>query len=147
MLKTIIFLCIFFSVYNIAAAQRRCTGSVNCGACTTCSGCKYCNEGGGSCGVCGGGSSYTPPATSRYNSNSRPSYSKPSNSTYSPYSTSNRKTIKVVQANVRTSPSINGQIAGTLKQGAVLTIVYSIGEWYVVTIQGRIYYIHKSVFY
>jgi hypothetical protein len=32
-----------------------CTGSSNCTACKTCNYCAHCNEGGGSCGVCGGG--------------------------------------------------------------------------------------------
>lgn len=34
----------------------RCTGSSNCSACSNCSGCAHCAGGGGSCGVCGGGS-------------------------------------------------------------------------------------------
>ncbi|MBT2621371.1 SH3 domain-containing protein [Chryseobacterium sp. ISL-6] len=34
----------------------RCTGSANCSACSNCSGCGHCAGGGGSCGVCKGGS-------------------------------------------------------------------------------------------
>lgn len=36
--------------------RGRCTGSSNCSACSNCSGCAHCAGGGGSCGVCGGGS-------------------------------------------------------------------------------------------
>lgn len=145
-MKAIISLAIillFFSLDGIT--QRRCTGSANCSACTTCSGCKYCNQGGGSCGVCGGGRSYSPPSSNRPNNYTRPRTTAPYNA-YKPSYSISRKTIKVVKANVRTSPSKYGYIAGTVSQGTSISIIDIIGEWYRVIIQGSIYYIHRSVF-
>ena len=45
---------LFVFIANIAHSGT-CTGSSNCTACTTCNYCAHCNDGGGSCGVCGGG--------------------------------------------------------------------------------------------
>jgi len=60
----------------------RCTGSSNCSACSNCSGCAHCASGGGSCGVCGGGSYKKKPSAKHLSSkhqksktpNTSPSY-------------------------------------------------------------------------
>ena len=52
-----VLLVVFLGITNPVLAGR-CTGSSNCTACSSCNYCKHCNSGGGSCGVCGGGSNY-----------------------------------------------------------------------------------------
>lgn len=49
---------IFLLFCSTTIFAGRCTGSSYCSACKNCSACKHCNGGGGTCGVCGGGSSY-----------------------------------------------------------------------------------------
>lgn len=57
------FLAVIFLVFSFCtdASARKCTGSSNCSACKNCSRCQHCNSGGGTCGVCSGGSTRTYP--------------------------------------------------------------------------------------
>ena len=43
--------------FNYGAYAATCTGSANCQACSTCRYCKHCAQNGGTCSVCGGGTS------------------------------------------------------------------------------------------
>jgi uncharacterized protein YgiM (DUF1202 family) len=143
---------ILFLIPLLSVSQRRCTGSAGCGACTSCNYCKYCNAG-GTCGVCGGGSrkssSSDRSSRSRSNYNYQPAYTAPTpqyiakqparNNSYELY-------IKVKLANLRTAPSINSSIIGTIPSGTLVSILRISGSWYQVKVFGYTGYMHKTVF-
>lgn len=91
----------------------RCTGKANCTACSSCNYCKHCNSG-GSCGVCGGGSSSTTTSYSRSTSRVHSSSSSGSTVQRSYYVTAD-------QVNVRSGPGTKYSVIGRVSRGELVT--------------------------
>lgn len=139
----------------------RCTGSSTCSACSNCSGCTHCAGGGGSCGVCGGGS-YKKKSVSRSSSNHKRS----KNTTTSPvYLTKKSKTskppkIRIDEVNINANsrptteisiikiyekPSLQSRVIEKVPENAKLLPVSKQKYWQKVKVQksgktGYVYY-------
>ncbi len=96
----------------LEANSARCTGSSSCRACKTCNYCAYCT-GGGSCGVCGGGKTYSAPnrVSSKGGSRSTNAYSNPS------ISIGSKASVISSTLNVRSGPGTNFDVVFTLNSG------------------------------
>lgn len=125
----------------------RCTGSANCTACSNCSGCGHCARGGGSCGVCKGGSyekkSYPKKDRSK-NSKDSESYpsSKKGKSTKAPSVfvneiniNSNRYIAGIAVTNVYEKPSVKSKIIEIIPKNEKLIQLSKQDSWYKVKVQ------------
>lgn len=139
----------------------RCTGSASCTACSNCSRCKYCSQQGGSCGVCGGGSSsYS--NTSTYNYRYTPTKKKTTKSTNSYYTTSSNRSYlandvrskyyyktlvtNAEKLNLREGPGIYYDIIYELGNRQEMIFLAMTGDWVKVRVKSNnmIGFVHKD---
>jgi len=107
----------------------KCMGKSNCTACSSCKYCAHCSNG-GSCGVCSGGNTYTPPP--------KQETKKQTTVTNNIITTTNEiYTVTAETLNVREGASANKPVVGKLKRGDKVEVLEKTNdEWWKVSYTG-----------